>query len=352
MDDIAPLPKPPPSGGSPLDTLEQPDQSGKTGSKTALSKRARAKFFSKALAVELYRHGGPLRRQYGRTLDCSDVIEQHPDGSLTTHYCGYRHCLVCNRIRIAKAINAYAPIIAEWKDAHAVTLTIPNVPGYQLKSAIGQMLAAFTSCKRAIKRTHGLTFTAIRKIEVTYNPARGDFHPHFHVIVDGWAQAEALRTLWLQRWPGTNEAAQDVRPVTEGTLMEVFKYFTRIISKGTERGVDAPSLCIIFEAMQGRRVWQPVGFTKPVADPDDTAALDDLHSATKATKRLTERVLWQWDQEFSDWIDFDSGELLTEYEPGARWAEFVGSVAKPRDVERFTREVRMHRAGIGPPPAD
>lgn len=334
--------------GSPLDTLEQPDQSAGKGSKSPLLKRARSKFFSKALASALYHHGGALKRQYGRTLGCSDFVEQAPDGTLTAHYCGYRWCLVCNRIRIARAITRYAPIVAGWSDAQFVTLTLPNVPGFALADTIGEMLEAFTSCKRAIKRTHGLQFRAIRKIEVTHNPDRNDFHPHLHVIVDGEIEARALVALWLDRVPGAVAAAQDVRPVTDGTLLEAFKYFTEVISKGTKRRVDPASLAVIFEAMQGRRVWQPVGFTIPSEDLTDPEALTGLDAVNKASSRLSERVVWRWVQEYSDWVDWETGDTLTGYSPGDTWGALVEAVTPSRAVDQLHERLILERAGIVP----
>lgn len=337
-----------PVRGPTVHTLEQPDQSAGKGSKSPLIKRARSKYFSKALASALYRHGGALKRQYGRSLGCSDFVEQAPDGTLTAHYCGYRWCLVCNRIRIARAISRYAPIVAEWSDAQFVTLTLPNVPAHALADTIGLMLEAFTSCKRALKRTHGLQFRAIRKLEVTYNPKRNDFHPHFHVILDGEIQARALVALWLDRVPSAVEAAQDVRPVTDGTLIEAFKYFTEVISKGTKRGVDAGSLAVIFEAMQGRRVWQSVGFTIPPEDLTDPEALTGLEATNVATSRLTERVVWRWVQEYSDWVDWETGDTLTGYSPGDTWRALVEDVTPSRAVDQLHERLMHERAGIVP----
>lgn len=336
-----------PVGSSPLDTLEQLDQNAPQLPKRPipsaagealkrLTKRARANLFSTALAKALYRMGGPLKRAYGRTLDCTGTLVQDADGSVHTHYCGSRWCMVCNRIRTAKAINLYGPILDAWgMEAYIVTLTIRNVPGYQLRAAIREMSRAFTSCKRSIKRTHGFSFEAIRKLEVTYNADRNDYHPHFHVIVRGHAQAIALEALWHKFAPTeTSKAAQDIRQVDEGARVEVFKYFTKLIGKDGK--IDAHSLDTIFRSIKGLRTYQTVGLTlDQYADPEGEM---DVKAVNGIWKRHGEYVNWIWCQDYADWIDWTTGECLTGYTPSDRWREFVDSIGAEPTVDTDHRE--------------
>lgn len=299
-------------------------------------KRARAKYMSMPLAVALAELRGELEQSYRNTVYCCDVILQE-DGTLKTHYCGNRWCLVCGRIRTARAINAYMPILSEWEEPHLVTLTRRNVPGESLSEVLDEMMAAFTSCKRSIKRTHGFEFKAVRKTECTYSLSRKDYHPHFHVIVEGRAQAELLRDLWLDRLGQDAEPdGQDVRPCDEHSLMEVFKYFTKLTTKGhsrTERAWMPPeALDMIFRAMRRRRVWQPLGF-KLRADEDAAIEDDEIEvDGSPSFKREAERVLWEWEQELSDWVDLSTGEALSEYRPAEKLRHFVEQACEPTPV--------------------
>jgi hypothetical protein len=82
----------------------------------------------------------------------------------------------------------------------------------------------------------------------------------------------------------------------------------------------------IFQAMRGRRVWQPVGFTLP-KDVADSIEGEELEvSGTQAFKRKEDDVYWEWDQGLNDWLDRETGELLSEYEPGAGFRAFVASI--------------------------
>jgi hypothetical protein len=232
------------------------------------------------------------------------------------------------------------PVLQEWDNPHLVTLTRRNVDGQDLSGAIDEMLAAFNSCKRSIKRTEKLEFKAVRKTECTYNIRRNDFHPHYHVIVEGQRQAELLRDKWVDRYDGEADiAGQDVRPCDENTLMEVFKYFTKLTTKATtgERRITPPeALDVIFSAMRGRRVWQPVGF-KLRANEDEQIESDELEvSGTPAFKRSAEKVLWEWEQDLTDWVDLRTGECLSEYRPPDKLARFVEQASSKRDSNAAT----------------
>lgn len=285
---------------------------------------------SDAIAVSLASLHTSLQSSYRRTYyKCSTVIAQ--DGAkLSSYYCGYRWCLVCGRIRTAKAIDTYLPIVSSWQSPHMVTLTIPNVAGDVLRSTLETMLDRFNSCVLSIRRTAGLVFRGVRKLEITYNPRRDDYHPHYHVLVEGQAQATALRSAWLKRFPDASGDAQDVRPADDDTLVEMFKYFTKLTTKAeNKRGlaITAPrNLDTIFRAMEGKRVWQPVGFTIP-HDDDVLVESSELDvAATPAVKRLHERIMWTWDRDASDWLDCETGETLSDYTPSPEIVELVETI--------------------------
>jgi hypothetical protein len=181
------------------------------------------------------------------------------------------------------------------------------------------MHAAFANCCRSLKRNHEVQ--AIRATEVTYSEERGDFHPHMHVAVRGAAVANALIAEWLERWPNARRVAQDARQASEGAVSELFKYATKLASDkrnadGSRGVVPARALDVIFTALRSLRLWQPVG----VRAADDDAANDDAEmqtdTGTPAITRITESIVWQWNQRARDWVDYSTGECLTCYAPG------------------------------------
>jgi len=144
-----------------------------------------------------------------------------------------------------------------------------------------------------------LAYATLRKLECTYNAEREDYHPHFHIAVDGRLQANAMLRRWLDLHPEASPQAQDVRPCDTGALKELFKYFTKIITKrpgiSSHAVPSALALDVIFSAMRGRRVYQPMGFRVGAAPQADENADVGTSEGTSAHKRLGEFIQWELD---------------------------------------------------------
>lgn len=110
------------------------------------------------------------------------------------------------------------------------------------------------------------------------DPYYDTYHPHFHVLCNSLEFAEWLKATWLELCGDkANEKAQDIREVYDNDtpkedrkgkkgLLEIFKYFTKLVSKievpGSKDGrwfIFADQLDNIFTAMVGRRVFQRFG---------------------------------------------------------------------------------------------
>jgi hypothetical protein len=297
------------------------------------------------LSVTLAELRSPLEQAYRNSVYCSANLQQ-VGGTLGTRYCGNRWCLVCNRIRTARAMNRYLPVVDTWDDAQLVTLTLPNVPAAQLSDTIRTMTKTFQAIKLAIRRTDGFKVVALRKLECTYNGQRDDYHPHFHLVVQSQVVAQLLRQRWLDTCTTATPAAQDVRACDRNSLREVFKYFTKLMAKqrgkadaqGKSAPVDPRALDVIFTAMRRQRVYQPVGFTVAKDAPDENSENIEPVTATAAFTRPGEKILWTWAQACSDWVDSRTGECLTGYEPAVKFARFVEKLGAP--VATGAREIR------------
>lgn len=312
-------------GGSPLavlDTTAQLLHADPKDAKETLRKRARSKARTEAVVEGLSRLGTetPLRFGYAATLCCSNVLRQ--DGATVKgKYCGNRWCTVCNRIRTAKLRTAYAPELATWKDAQFVTLTLPNVPANRLHSTVREILNAVRRIANNVRRTDGLSWRAVRKLEVTYNRQRRDYHPHLHLLVQGNATAHQLVARWLATFPTANAGAQKVVPcVGANAMAELFKYLTKQAVKDENGDLTAPparALDTIYKSVRKLRTIQAMGFkvsrlADVVQDEDATLTLD---ASTPAPAARTEPVEWEWSPALTDWIDFTTGEVLADYDP-------------------------------------
>jgi len=289
-----------------LDTLAQLESEPQN----RLLKRARSKYVTGAIAIGLADLKTALEKYYRNAYYCNHTLVQQGD-TVTGKYCNTRICNICNRIRTAKLINGYSGALQKMENPKFVTLTRTNVTAALLPVTLDEMCNTF----RAILKINSLhkqrygksvTHNGIRKIEITYNVTANTFHPHFHIVTDG-ASAEVLRSEWLERNAGvTDIQGQNIRPVDKNTLVELFKYSTKIVTQG-KQSMPFEAIDVIMRSLYRRRVVQPYGAIRRVSED-----VDELRS--DSYPELPEYELMQWVWEHQDWVNL-YGECLTGYSP-------------------------------------
>jgi hypothetical protein len=228
-----------------------------------------------------------ILRSYWNMYHCAGELTKVGD-KITGRYCKNRLCLVCNSIRTAVLIEKYKPVFDEWGDkTYFVTLTAKTVDAHELDTRIDGMFNVFkTITNRIRQRAHrgkSEKLEGLRKIECTYNPHSKKYHPHVHLMIKGEKQAKQVLNYWLELgkkegWE-MSSGAQDVRQASEGSAMELFKYFTKIISsKAKDKSIYLDSLDVIFKAFRGRRVFQNFGFKLPKIEKAEIQAVEELKS--------------------------------------------------------------------------
>ena len=297
-----------------LDTLAQLDQKAPPQPLEVLRKRASAKYYGNVILPHLIDLNSPLRTAYWNTYRCVSVLIQHRSGAFTGKYCKNRFCIVCNRIRTGTMINRYGTQLAE-TDCLFMTLTTHLTKTCFTKEALNKtikrMKDTFKLIYRKVVRKFG-SVSLIRKTEVTVHQTKGHFHPHFHIIIENNKEcAEFIIAQWLSYFTNSRKAAQDVRVADKNTIIELFKYTTKMWDKiDTDKCVlpyPAEKLDIIFQVLHKQRTFQVYG--------KKFRHIDDDFTPDEATIILEDRVpnetLWFWEQEHRTWVETDTGELLT-----------------------------------------
>jgi plasmid rolling circle replication initiator protein Rep len=305
-----------------LDTLAQL-RNGPTLNRT-LFNRARAKLITNTLILRLIDvKDSPLTKSYWRTYHCATKIEQSGK-TLTTKFCKNRWCMVCNRIRTAVLIKGYEPALKKLKQPYFVTLTFPNVEGHELREEIKEMYNSFRRIKDRMKK-RGFKLKGIRKLECTYNPTTGKFHPHYHLIIEGRKHARMVVKEWLKEYPKARRRAQNLKPADDNSIMELMKYFTKVLPSKKSRvtgkiEINAKALDTMFQAMEGVRVFQPFSITKHVSE--------EIEELEKAEYDIVEQKhgLWIWEQDCADWIDIITYDALAGYKPERVTMDFISII--------------------------
>ena len=291
-----------------------------------LKKRARRKYFGNALVKSLVdasrvNKKSSLKKSYWNTFHCAATLTEDSDGKISGRYCKNRWCMVCNSIRTAQLIKQYRPVFYAWDDVYFVTLTVPNIGADSLPGALHAMQTSFKRIHERYKKQHqrgqGERFKGFRKLEITYNAERNDFHPHFHFVVEGESRALQLVADWLREFPLADAQAQDCRKADDAAIMELFKYTTKVISgkPGEGRAIYADAMDIIFNAIRGKRTFQPFGFEQSDRDLMASAAenANDIEVEKSEARAIAE---WEWQDDATDWVNKETGEVLANYQPG------------------------------------
>lgn len=284
-----------------------------------LLKRARHKYLSYGLSSRLHfgNPESPLSDSYFGSLLCCDVVRQRYK-LIESSYCNQRWCLVCNRIRTARLISGYLGEMQRFRNPYFVTLTKKTVTAEDLPASMAYMAETWRKIADTARKSRK-KFRGVRKAECTIRPG-GLYHYHFHLVIEGKGNAQWLINTWLDRMGDQADArAQDMRPANDNSLKELFKYFTKLTAKdkaGKVELIDPKRMDVIFQAMRGKRVFQPFGGIRILSEEIE-ARIGECYDHLE-----NEVQLWKWYKE--DWIN-ELGECLTGYRPNDKFAELVNA---------------------------
>lgn len=312
----------------------------------------RKKAYSKYFTSELLKHLTTLQDSilidsYKRSVECCSELVQ-VGNKITAKYCKQRWCIVCNRIRTAKMINNYIEELKLFSKPQFLTLTVKNCeykeytvkgivndeePRDTLKDTFINMQNLWRYCYKKLKykcKKNNYILKGIKKVECTYNFEENTYHPHFHFILDNEILSETIIEYWLNYSYKfnlkTNPVAQKSKPVEdENGYLELFKYFSKIVSKTNEKevieikkedsiyseiivkkkeAIVIPALDNIFKTMRGKRVYDAFGV--PLANENDFDV-----QAEEIENLQHQNITWFWQE--NNWYN-GNNEKLTDFE--------------------------------------
>jgi len=289
----------------------------------ALKVKARHKYVSYALNKTLLSVPGiscKEERRFNRTIECNGLQNFTVPGELTSRYCNSRACLVCSRSRSRMYMAKYLDTFNSFDDPQMLTLTFRSVPGSDLKSEVQAMVKNFQKSKDCLRKEK-INIRGIRKLEVTYNDETNLYHPHYHILIDHYGNADRIRDRWHDQYKGrVSEDAQNIRPVDENGFKELFNYFAKIFKRSHTTGeieFNAPSLVNILRSLEHKRIMQPFGLKAKIKENEDI----EEEQTDKILFGIDKNV-YLWEHEYNDWLGLGTGETLTGYEPTDAFKKF------------------------------
>lgn len=216
-----------------------------------------------------------------KTLEKKKLYKSNP--------CKNRFCPVCAWRKARKDALGLSLMMQYVKQEESksfifLTLTTPNVTAEHLESEIKHYNESF---RRLSNRKHFKSIAKgyVRKLEVTYNAERDDYHPHFHVLI---AVNKSYFTdkryyisqkEWLELWRDvtgiseiTQVKVQKIRQNNNKELYEMAKYS----GKDSDYLVNQKVFDAFYKSLKGKQVLVYSGLFKEARKKLKNGELDYL----------------------------------------------------------------------------
>lgn len=264
-----------------------------------------------------------------RIWSCGTYLEFYADKKVENkklnkaNFCGNRFCPLCAWRKARKDALQVAILMQYLKQEKGLefvmmTLTAPNVSGENLKNEITRYNKNF---KKLIERKEfkKISYGYMRKLEVTYNSERDDFHPHFHIIIAvnknyftnrDYISKKRLLVMWQNAMNDDTITQVDIRKISADdnkAISEIAKYTAKDSDYMTSQSV----FDYFYKALKGRQVVTYGGAFKEALVLFKNGELDK-YKEIDYTKYVYQ-IIFKWNRNFAEYIQYELREL-DEYE--------------------------------------
>lgn len=218
-------------------------------------------------------------------LDCGTFVEWDEIDNRISHanFCRLRCCPMCQKRR---SLEIYSKLKKNTEQMFGycflhVVLTCQNCYADDLSDRITQMIVASRKLFNKKRVKQGFKGVA-RFLEVTYNSADDNYHPHFHCLVmvkpsyfksRYYIKNELLQELWSECMKEC--CLTHVKRADEGAFAEVAKYCVKPFDFDVLDKSIKP-FTIVFEALHQRRTYQLFGEFRRFASVFDILEADKI----------------------------------------------------------------------------
>ncbi|MCU9810117.1 protein rep [Paraclostridium sp. AKS46] len=235
------------------------------------------------------------------------------------NFCKNRFCPICawrQTKKDALKISIIMEFIKKELDLDFIflTLTAPNVKAENLNEEIKKYNKSFKKLAER-KEFKKISKGYARKLEITYNQERNDYHPHFHVIIvvnksyfksRDYINKNKFLKLWQECMDDDSITQVDVRRIDtddKKSISEIAKYG----AKDSDYMYSQDVFDVFYKALKGKQLVTYSGVFKDALKDFKEGNLDKYKEVD-----LTEYVYslcYKWNFKNSDYIQMELKEL-------------------------------------------
>ena len=231
------------------------------------------------------------------------------------NFCNNRFCPICSWLkakRNAFEILELMKVIEKKNDKKFIfiTLTAPNVVGEKLSNETTDFNEAF---KRLFQTEEFKKINKgfIRKLEITYNSERNDFHPHFHIVVAvdksyfksrNYLSKKRLLELWQRSKRDTSITQVDIKPIKMDSIEEVMEIAT-YSAKQSDLYSSKEVFDIFYNAMRGRQLITYNGLFKEykALQKKNKLELKDIEELERIKEKAEYQLNYTWQKNLKEY---------------------------------------------------
>jgi len=239
--------------------------------------------------------------------------------------CTGRFCPICQATKAKKDVLKISAVMdaieeLEGKAFIFVTLTAPNVPGEDLAKEINKYNKAFRYLMQDVPAVAKINKGYLRKLEVTYNKDRDDYHPHFHVVmaVESYyfkSRDYMRREKWLELW---KSAMKDKR-ITQVDVKKAYRSdsgtgafeISKYVAKSCDYGSSQNVFDVFYTALKGRQMLVANGLFKQYFKKHKEGALAKYDAKDETYYKYLAVYHWIFKKNHYEQVIFEERERET-----------------------------------------
>lgn len=219
--------------------------------------------------------------------------------------CKNRFCPICAWKKSRKDALALSVMMTylkqeEKKEFIFLTLTAPNVEADELENEIKHYNHSFQKLMQR-KEVKNIVKGYARKLEITYNEERDDYHPHFHILITvnksyfTDTKQYINRDRWLELWQQVTKnptiTQVDVRKVRNSKDNKVFE-IAKYSAKDSDYLINQEVFEVFYNALKGKRLIVYSGLFKKAMTKFKEGKLDEYKE--KDLTKYVYAIMYNW----------------------------------------------------------
>jgi len=266
-------------------------------------------------------------KSFERIKECNTFLFMVADKTMEktklhrSNNCENRFCPICawkksrkNALKISVLMQYLRE--EEKKDFIFLTLTAPNVKAEELDGEIKHYNQSFQRLMQR-KEVKNAVRGYVRKLEVTYNKERDDYHPHFHVILtvdrhyfnnkNQYIKRDRWLSLWQQSTQNDLITQVDVRKVKATDSKKEVSEIAKYSAKDSDYLEDEKVFDTFYKSLSGKRLIVYSGLFKDASKLYENKELEKYKELDPT--QYIYQIFYHWGQQ--KYIETEK-KLMTE----------------------------------------